>query len=161
MKWPSVSEIVSVLQIVIAILCLPAILLFSMVITFPYDMKLFTYQCSLSTTMVLCLIFGFSTWFYNSHYPKTRFHVRVLIAGILWILFIFGVVTAVLFDLQFSKDLIYGVFDPDLFDSRDYAILYFGMGLGALAHLLLLIVSIILTVSVCRCSCALRSTFSN
>ncbi|XP_053947657.1 uncharacterized protein LOC128856385 [Anastrepha ludens] len=150
MKCLSVKEIASVLQIVTAVLCLPAILLFSMVIAFPDDMKLFMYQCSLSTTMVLCLIFGFSTWFYNSNYPKTRFHVRILIVVILWILFILGVVTAVLFDLQFCQELIYGAFDADIFDTSDYIILYIGMGLGALAHLILLIVSIILTVGVFR-----------
>ncbi|XP_017463521.1 PREDICTED: uncharacterized protein LOC108356932, partial [Rhagoletis zephyria] len=132
------------------VLCLPAVLLFSMVISFPDDMKLFMYQCSLTTTMVLCLIFGCSTWFYNSNYPKTRLHVRILIVIVLWIMFVLGVATAVLFDLQYSGELIYGLFEPDMFDTIDLVLLYMGMSLGALAHLILLIVNIILTVGVIR-----------
>nr|XP_014100216.2 uncharacterized protein LOC106624951 [Bactrocera oleae] len=150
MKCPSVKEWISFLEIIIAVLCLLAISLLSCVINFPDDMNMFLYQCSLATTMVLCLIFGFSTWFYSSNYPKTRFHVRIFIVIVLWTMFVFGLVTAILFDMQYFGKYIYGHFERDIFDKTDYLILYIAMLLGIIALVLLFVVNIILTVGVCR-----------
>ncbi|XP_011181625.2 uncharacterized protein Lgt isoform X1 [Zeugodacus cucurbitae] len=150
MKCLSVKESIAIVEIVIALLCLPAILLLSFVLTFPDDMKMFLYQCSLATTMVLCLLFGFSTWFYNSNYPKTRFHVRIFIVIVLWTMFIFGVVTGVLFDMQFFDKYLYGHFEHDILDGAETLTLYAAMIFGIIVLFLLFIVNIILTVGVCR-----------
>ncbi|XP_039959616.1 uncharacterized protein LOC120774224 [Bactrocera tryoni] len=150
MKCPAVKEWISILEIIIAVLCLLAILLLSCVITFPDDMHMFLYQCSLATTMVLCLIFGFSTWFYSSNYPKTRFHVRIFIVIVLWTMFVFGLVTAILFDMQFFGEYVYEHFERDIFDKSEYLLLYIAMLLGIVALFLLFVVNIILTVGVCR-----------
>ncbi|XP_067635716.1 uncharacterized protein [Eurosta solidaginis] len=144
------KETASVMQLVIAVCSLLAVIFFSVVIPFPDDMKMFMHQCSLTTIMVLCLIFGCSTWFYNSNYSKTRFHVRIMIVVVLWILLVLGAVTAILFDLQFTGKLLYGAFEADIFDTMDLILLYTGIIFSAVALIILLAVNIILTIGACR-----------
>ncbi|XP_012158886.1 uncharacterized protein LOC105665056 [Ceratitis capitata] len=150
MKCLSVKECASTLQIIIAMLCLLTVMLFSFVIPFPEDLKIFMFQCSMATTMMLCLIFGCSIWFYNSNYHKTRFHVRVFIVVVLWITFALDVATAILCDLQFVGKLLYDSFEPEFFDKLDFMLLYLAILLGIIVIVLLFIVNIILTVGVCR-----------
>ncbi|XP_012158887.1 uncharacterized protein LOC101453270 [Ceratitis capitata] len=145
----SLNEWVSTLEIIIAILCIPAVVLLSYVIQFPKDMHMFFYQCSLTTTMVLCLIFALRVWFYESKQAKTRRHVQTFCVVVLWIMFIFGLVMAILFDTQYTGKLIYDVFDPAIFDDLDLTLLYVAMIVGIIVLVLLFIVNVIITISVC------------
>lgn len=65
-------------------------------------------------------------------------------------MFVFGLITAVLFDMQFFGKYIYEHFDRDVFAGSDYAILYIAMLLGIIVLVLLFVVNIILTVGVIR-----------
>ncbi|XP_011181631.1 uncharacterized protein Lgt isoform X2 [Zeugodacus cucurbitae] len=119
-------------------------------VTFPDDMRMFLYQCSLATTMVLCLLFGGSTWFCTSKNAKVDFRMRIFIVVALYTMFIFGLVTVVLFAMQYFEEYIYGIYDRDIFYIVDYIALYIAIILGFIVLILVLIVSIALTVAVCQ-----------
>ncbi|XP_037937703.1 uncharacterized protein LOC119671237 [Teleopsis dalmanni] len=146
----SKKECVAVLHIFMAMICIAIVALLYYEVPFPQDYFIFYYQICMNTTAFVFLLFGCSTWCYNSNVSRTRYQVRIFCVLVLWVLLILDAVTCSYCFINYCTGDVYTAYEKDFSTKLQYTIICVSIYMGLAMSLVMFFINLILTVIICK-----------
>ncbi|XP_016987270.1 uncharacterized protein LOC108050218 [Drosophila rhopaloa] len=145
------KEIVSLLLLLTAIICVLNASLFANILPLHASYEQLGQQVVCVGTAYICVIYALSTWLYHSNYSRTRMHMRVVLVAMLLLMVLCNCVSA----FYFSE----GVAFSNLEESMDLHLLFssfaeaskaVSLALSVISILLLFLIMVLIILTIFR-----------